>query len=115
ARPNAQIIFLSSPPVRAVDAPVMYRLRHRGDPTAPRSPNDGPWQQDPGLGYRDFGAGGDLEQLDDVDLDDRELWARTNPLYQIRITEETVKRERLSMSREGFARERLGIWPRKAV
>ncbi|MDG4796201.1 hypothetical protein [Micromonospora sp. WMMD1082] len=114
ARPNPQIVYTSSPPLTGDTGEVMYLLRHRGDPTAPRGADDEPWVQDPGLGYRDWGLGGDLDFLADVDLDDLMLWAAANPSLGIRISVEHVRRERRSMPPEDFARERLGIWPRRA-
>jgi hypothetical protein len=113
ARPNPQVVYTSSPPLTGDTGEVMYLLRHRGDPTAPRGDDDGPWEQDPALGYRDWGLGGDLDFLDGVDLDDLTSWAAANPSLGIRISVEHVRRERRSMPPEDFARERLGIWPRR--
>lgn len=111
ARPNPQIIYTSSPPLDGESGEILYSLRHRGDPTAPRGEDDRPWTQDDSLGYRDWGAAGDLAHLDGIDLDDRALWRATNPAYEIRITEETIARERRSLPPLEFGRERLGIWP----
>lgn len=113
---NPQIIYTSSPPLTGETGDVMYALRLRGDPTAVR-PSDFPaWEQDDSLGYRDWGLPGEMEFLDGIDLDDIANWAATNPGLGIRITHETVARERrASMANpSGFARERLGIWPRWA-
>lgn len=50
-----------------------------------------------------------------VDLDDRDLWAATNPaLHTGRLQEKVILGERKTMSDEGFARERLGLWPANA-
>lgn len=111
ARPNPQIIYTSTPPLRGDAAPIMYELRRRGDPTAPREPEDGPWEQDESLGYRDWGHPGDLEDLQ-VDVDDLSLAAGSNPALGIRITWKTVRNE-LKSDRAGYPRERLGIWPRE--
>lgn len=100
ARPNPQIVYLSSPPLTGVGGEVMFQLRRRALAGG-----------DDSLGYRDWGGAGDLSNLDVVDLDDRRLWAAANPALGIRITEETIERERRSMSPVDFARERLGIWP----
>lgn len=115
ARPNPQVIYMSSPPLSAESGDVMFLLRHRGDPSAPRDDNDPPWSQDDSLGYRDWGVAGDLNHLDDLDLSDPTLAAASNPALEIRITMETVRRELRSMTPEGFARERLGIWPFRVV
>lgn len=37
ARPNPQIIYTSSPPLTTDSGEVMWKLRERGDPTAPRA------------------------------------------------------------------------------
>lgn len=115
ARPNPQIVYASSPPLTSASGEVMFALRERGDSSAPRAADAGPWQQDPSLTYRDWGLAGDLESLDDIDLDDEDLWAASNPALDIRIRREHVARERRSMSPVDFARERHGIWPRRST
>lgn len=102
ARPNPQLVYLSSPPLNALGGEVMYQLRRRAKAGG-----------DEGLGYRDWGLDGALEALEAIDLDDERLWAAANPALGIRITLETIRRERRSMSDVDFARERLGIWPRE--
>lgn len=114
ARPNPQIVYASSPPLTGLTGEVMYALRLRGDPSAPRGKEDPPWSQDPALGYRDWGLGGELESLSDVPLGAEHTWDRTNPAKGIRITTEHIAREYRAMSPEDFARERAGIWPRWA-
>ena len=103
ARPNPQIIYTSSPPLDGESGDVLFNLRDRGE----RGGDDS-------LGWRDWGIAGDLGHLEKVDLDDRALWAAANPAFDIRITEETISRERRSMGSVEFARERLGIWPVRA-
>jgi len=100
ARPNPQIIYTSSPPLDGESGEVLFNLRERAD----RGGDDS-------LGWRDWGAAGDLGHLGDIDLDDQALWSATNPAHGIRITTETIARERRSMSAADFARERLGVWP----
>lgn len=102
ARPNPQIVYLSSPPLTGDTGEVMYNLRRRAG------------KGDTALGYRDWGLAGKLEDLSGIDLDDRKLWVATNPSTlsgRGLPTIETIARERRSMSAEGFARERLGVWP----
>jgi len=100
ARPNGQIWYTSSPPLDAVSGAQLFRVRRR----ALAGDRDG-------LAYFDWGAAGCLDDLSGVDLDDRRLWAACNPAYGYRIAEEAIERERAAMSDQGFARERLGIWP----
>jgi hypothetical protein len=102
ARPNPQIIYTSSPPLTGDTGEVLYALRARGEAGG-----------DDSLGWRDWGLAGDLDFLDGIDLDDLAAWAAANPALRIRITLETIGRERRSMSPVDFARERLGIWPKK--
>ena len=114
ARPNPQFIYTSSPPLDGITGDVLFRLRLRGDPDAPRVAEDGPWEQDRELSFRDWGLAGDLEDLSALNLDDREGWRKSNPsLGRSRLTEQAIERERKSMSDAGFARERCGVWPRQ--
>lgn len=117
SRANPQIWYTSSPPLDGITGDQLYALRKRAQ------------RGDPSLAYFDFGVQGvDLADLGElgtdgrllVDLDDRTLWRKTNPSYGIirsngsrGITEGFVERERRSMTPVDFARERLGIWPRR--
>lgn len=46
----------------------------------------------------------------DFDIDDQQAWADANPSLDIRITLETIRREREIMTADVFARERLTIF-----
>jgi phage terminase large subunit-like protein len=94
-----QIWYTSSPPLTSDTGVPLFRLRSQALTGAPR------------VAYFDFGAAGNLDNLDAVDLDDRGLWAASNPALGTRISEEFISDERTAMTDEGFARERLGIWP----
>lgn len=94
ARPNAQVWYTSTPPKDP--AATLVALRKRGE------------AGDRDLAYFDFGAEGPASA---VNLDDPAVWAGTNPALGIRISEETVARERAALSDADFARERLGVWP----
>lgn len=50
------------------------------------------------------------DDLSGVDLDDRALWAASNPAKGIRLREQTILDERDLFDADGFARERLGWW-----
>lgn len=106
ARPNAQIVYLSSPPLSSETGQVMYSLRTRAEKGG-----------DGALGYRDWGLAGDLDAIDRINLDDRNLWAQAVPaLGGGRVTIETIDRLRKMLSQNGgrgFAREVLGLWPKK--
>lgn len=103
ARPNPQIVYTSSPPLDEETGEPLYSLKDRGEAG-----------DDPGLGWLDWGVSLDLDEAADrARLSDVRLWADANPALGIRITEETIEREYRSMSPEGFARERLGVWPKR--
>lgn len=61
---------------------------------------------DPNLCFFDFG----VEDGPLPDVDNRDLWHRTNPALGTRLNLAEVVRERKMMSPETFARERLGWW-----
>jgi len=105
AKPNAQTIYLSSPPLTGDTGEVMYALKKRAEQGDSRR-----------LGYRDWGLAGQLDDIERIDIDDRTLWQATCPgLGRGRVTEETIESMRDSMSRNGFGREVLGLWPRQLV
>lgn len=109
ARPNAQIVYLSSPPLTGDTGEVMYELKARGEQGG-----------DDSLGYRDWGLEGDLEDINTkIDINKVENWARSNPALGLgRVTLETIRRLRKILSANGgrgFAREVLGLWPRRLV
>ena len=58
--------------------------------------------------WLEWGATGD--SIDDVDIDDVDLWYACNPAMGRRMSERTVRNEHDTMTRDGFARERLGWW-----
>lgn len=106
ARDNPQIMYLSTPPLDGLSGQVLYELRDRA-----LAGGDG------SLAYRDWGAEGDLDNLDRVNLDDEELWLRCNPSTtgpRARPTLAFMRKER-KKGDTFFARERLGIWPRRVT
>jgi hypothetical protein len=102
AAKNPQVWLTSSPPLSSDTGEVMFQLREAALAGAE------------GIAYFDWGVPGvDLSDLVEVALDDVQLWAATNPAYGVRINHQAVLAERASMTKEAFARERLGIWPRR--
>ncbi|SEF34381.1 hypothetical protein SAMN05421837_107352 [Amycolatopsis pretoriensis] len=104
ARQNPQIVYTSSPPLDGDSGDVLFALKARAEAGG-----------DDSLGWRDWGPAANLDQLDRLNLDDVALWAATNPAMGVRITEETIRRERRSMGAPEFARERLSVWPRQLI
>jgi hypothetical protein len=101
---NPQIWITSSPPLTSDTGAVLFQLRRMAEAMGVQ------------LTFLDYGAAGSLDALEEIDLDDRELWKRTNPSEVHAgsghgVSLETMGRERSAMSDSGFARERLGIWP----
>lgn len=52
----------------------------------------------------------DAQTVEEINANDTSLWYMTNPALGIRLDEEFTAEEYRSMSRDGFARERLGWW-----
>lgn len=100
ARENPQLWYTSSPPLNSISGAHLFRVRARGEQPNPDR-----------LAWFDWGVEGRLDQLDEVDVADRRLWAASNPAYGIRIADWFIERELGALSKKGFARERLGIWP----
>lgn len=109
---DEQTVYTSTPPLNGLSGEVMYSLRARAEAGG-----------DDSLGYRDWGLGGWLDELDGVDLggpderppvdvDDPQLWARTNPALGSRIKVERLAKLRRKLGKLGFARESLCVWPR---
>lgn len=93
---GTQVIYLGTPPNEMCQGTVfqdMHDRAHKGEGSV--------W-------WLEWAAQGD--SLKDIDLDDTDLWYATNPAMGRRISEETVRNERDTMSDAGFARERLGWW-----
>ncbi len=102
ARPNPQILYTSTPPLDGASGLQLYELRKRAK------------EGDPNLAWFDWGVQDvTLDDLGQVDLDDRGTWYATNPAMGYRISESFVARERATLPDASFARERLGIWPRR--
>jgi hypothetical protein len=102
ARDNAQVWYTSSPPLDAVSGQVLMSIRDRAQ--------SGKTDR---LAWFDYGLPGSLDQLADIDLDDRANWYAALPsLRSGRVREENVQAMRSVLPTDaGFAREILGIWP----
>lgn len=94
---NGQIWVTSSPPLTSDTGKPLFALRRRAEQG--------------GITFMDYGADGQLDRLDEIDLDDVDLWLQHNPNAPERISIEAMQRERVAMGDAGFARERLCIWP----
>ena len=52
----------------------------------------------------------EAENVEAIRLDDKDLWAETNPAMGLRLTETFTAEELRTLPADGFARERLGWW-----
>lgn len=112
ARPNHQIWYGSSPPLNSVDGAVLMRLRKRAQQVARMGLKDSLVFYDWGRQDLDLSMLKELQKTGQLDLDDIALAYAANPAMPHRVTERTVRKERKAMSDEGYARERLCIWPK---
>lgn len=92
-----QIIYTGTPPYPGCPGTVFRRRR-----TA--------CLQSPGAhdAWHEWSAEGD--DVDKIQIDNPDLWYATNPALGLHLTEDFTAEELRSMSRDGFARERLGWW-----
>lgn len=110
ARPHAQTVYLSSPPLTGRTGRVLYKLRARA------------LEGDPRLGLRDWGLEMTLDAFERMSpqerrafLRDRENWAATLPALGLgRVTEEAVEHLMTQFAEDrDAAREVLCMWPKQ--
>ena len=90
---NPQVVYTGTPPRPDSQATVLRRIRD----TALAG-------ESAGLSWHEWSV------VDPFDIDDRALWAATNPALGGRLHWSVLEDERAQMSDDGFARERLGYW-----
>lgn len=92
-----QIIYTGTPPYPGCPGTV-FRRRRTACLQAPGAHD----------AWHEWSVDGD--DAEKINVDDRDLWYQTNPALGIHLTEDFTAEELRSMSRDGFARERLGWW-----
>ena len=92
-----QLIYAGTPPYPGCPGEVLRRLRTRylSEP----APQDA---------WHEWSV--EADGIDEIETEDRTLWYMTNPALGYRLTEEFTEEELRTMSKDGFARERLGWW-----
>lgn len=90
---NPQQIYTGTPPGPGSVGEVFTRTRDAGVAGGDRR-----------LSWHEWSVEGD------VNVADPALWAATNPALGMRLNASVIEDELASMSRDGFARERLGRW-----
>lgn len=97
SKPNAQTWYTSSPPLDGQTGEPLFAMRARGE------------SGDPDLAWFDWGA-----EMG-VDPDDVDQWYATNPAMGFRLTERGMRSQRNKLSGDDFARECLGVWPKRST
>lgn len=94
---NRQIIYTGTPPYPGCPGTIFRRVR-----TA--------CLVDPGIhdAWHEWSVCAD--GIEDINASDKSLWYMTNPALGIRLSEEFTETEFSTLSKDGFARERLGWW-----
>jgi hypothetical protein len=95
---NPQWIFTGTPPGPKANGEVFTRTRED-------ALSESPYR----LVWHEWSAC-DPDDLEGIDLDDRDVWHATNPALGGRLQIAVVEGERSRFSDGGFARERLGVW-----
>lgn len=92
-----QIIYTGTPPYPGCPGTIFRRVRTSciGDPGAYDA-----WHE-----WSVF-----ADSIDEINAEDKSLWYMTNPALGIRLSEEFTGTEFTTLSKDGFARERLGWW-----
>jgi len=92
-----QLLYTGTPPYPGCPGEVFRRLRTRylSEP----APHDA---------WHEWSV--EADGIDEIETGDRTLWYMTNPALGYRLTEEFTEEEHRTMSKDGFARERLGWW-----
>ena len=93
---QSKIIFTGTPPTASCDGDVFARIRKESLDGTPR------------YTWLEWGCGSG--RLCDIDISDRQLWAKCNPSLGYLLSETAVEDEYSSSSIDGFARERLSWW-----
>ncbi len=92
-----QILYTGTPPYPGCPG-VVFRRRRKVCLTDPAS----------GDAWHEWSVEGD--GIDKIDVNNKELWYAVNPAMGRRLSEGFTAEEMRGMSKDGFARERLGWW-----
>jgi len=92
-----QIIYTGTPPYPGCPGTV-FRRRRVISMEAPGTHDS----------WHEWGV--QAKNVDEINAEDESLWYMTNPALGIHLTEDFMREEFRTMSRDGFCRERLGWW-----
>lgn len=99
-----QLLYVGTPPYIGCTGQVFGRFRETCILSAGR-------QENAKNAWHEWGIAAD--NLQDIDIANKELWYACNPALGFRLTEEFTQEEFNTLSPDGFARERLGWWAKK--
>lgn len=94
---NRQLIYAGTPPYPKCPGTVFSRIRKKRL-TDPKKKD----------AWHEWSVDGN--SIDDIDVENVALWYEANPSLGLRLSEEYTATELDEMSKDGFARERLGWW-----
>ena len=100
-----QIIYTGTPPYIGCTGEIFRRCRQACIVAAGKG-------EELRNSWHEWGVAGDT--LQEIDTGDKQLWYEANPALGYRLTEEFTEEEFNTLSRDGFARERLGWWAKPA-
>lgn len=92
-----QIIYTGTPPYPGCPGTV-FRRRRVISMEAPGTHDS----------WHEWGV--QAKNVDEINAEDESLWYMTNPALGIHLTEDFMREEFRTMSKDGFCRERLGWW-----
>ena len=92
-----QILYIGTPPYPGCPGTVFRRMRKAA------ISNVGPHDC-----WMEWSV--EADSIDKIDVEDRSLWYMTNPSLGYHLTEQFTETEMNTLSKDGFARERLGWW-----
>lgn len=92
-----QLVYTGTPPYPGCPGTVFRRRRE----ICTKSPGEHD-------AWHEWGI--EAKSLEDINTEDHDLWYAANPALGVRLTEEFTSEEFRTMSKDGFARERLGWW-----
>lgn len=95
---SRQVLYAGTPPYPGCPGTVFRRIRTSC--TGGEMPN---------AAWHEWGV--DADSIDAIDIDNKIIWYDSNPALGIRLTEDFTRNELATLSKDGFARERLGWWP----
>lgn len=99
-----QIIYAGTPPYIGCTGEVFRRFRQTCIVTNGKGENKA-------NSWHEWGIAAD--SIADIDISNKMLWYEANPALGYRLTEEFTAEEFKILSRDGFARERLGWWAKQ--